>query len=164
MENHFSGTAQQSLPSTVIPQTKWYQRAILAGCIYHLLVLQKMINSPDPRLGIRPQITTAPAKQPNEAFLHQTLRPVLKLQNELLVSISWHFLEKRKVKWAQLNEQQRLQQIQDSIGKDNKLRGLLLGCILGQFTASELTYYLENEAEINRRISALLIQRLQDQL
>jgi hypothetical protein len=122
------------------------------------------MTNPDPRLSIRPQIDTQPAQAANEAFLHESLRPVLKLQNELLVNITRHFLEKRKVKWEQLNQQQRLQQIQHSVGKDNRLRGLLFGCILGQFTSMELAYYLSNESEINRRISHLLIQRLEDQL
>ncbi|MEL7220561.1 MAG: hypothetical protein AAGJ93_04530 [Bacteroidota bacterium] len=118
----------------------------------------------DPRLNLRPSIATQAAQNPDEAFLHESLRPVLKLQNDLLVDITRHFLKKRKVKWEQLNQQQRLQQIQHSIGKDNRLRGLLFGCILGQFTQTELDYYLNNESEINRRISHLLVQRLEDQL
>jgi hypothetical protein len=122
------------------------------------------MTTPDPRLSIRPQIDTEPASSNNEAFLHESLRPILKLQNALLVNITRHFLKKRKVKWAALNKQQRLEQIQHSIGKDNRLRSLLFGCILGQFTETELTYYLHNEGEINRRISHLLVQRLQDQL
>jgi hypothetical protein len=122
------------------------------------------MTTSDPRLSIRPQIDTEPALSSDEAFLHESLRPVLKLQNELLVDITRHFLQKRKVKWEQLNKQQRSQQIQHSVGRDNRLRGLLFGCILGQFTSVELTYYLQNESEINRRISHLLIQRLEDQL
>lgn len=118
----------------------------------------------DLRLQLRPEIESQPTLKPNEAFLHRTLRPVLKLQNELLLGITRHFLQKRKVKLQQMDEPQQLQQIQHSIGKDNRLRGLLFGCVLGQFTQDELQYYLDNEGEINRRITQLLIQRLQSQV
>ncbi len=120
--------------------------------------------SPDPRLQIRPQIESLPTDHPAEAFLHQTLRPVLKLQNELFLSITSHFFVKRKIRFATMDNAQQKQQVQHSIGKDNRLRGLLFGIIVGQFTKEELDFYLKNEAEINRRITQLLVQRLHTQL
>lgn len=120
--------------------------------------------STDPRLRLRPEIKTEATVKPDERFLHQTLRPVLKLQNDLLLEITRHFLLKRKVKLAKMSPDQRNQQIQHSIGKDNRLRGLLFGCILGQFTTEELNFYLANEGESNRRITQLLVQRLQTQI
>ena len=118
----------------------------------------------DPRLQLRPHIPTEPTHKPEETFLHQTLRPVLKLQNQLLLSITRHFLQKRKVKLQSMSTSQRQQQIQHSISKDNRLRGLLFGCVIGQFTAEELTFYLANESESNRRITQLLVQRMQTQM
>lgn len=120
--------------------------------------------SSDPRLTIRPQIESLPANNPVEDFLHQTLRPVLKLQNELFLAITRHFFVKRKVRFANMNLAQQKQQVQHSIGKDNRLRGLLFGLVVGQFTEEELGFYLENEAEVNRRITQLLVQRLHTQL
>lgn len=117
----------------------------------------------DPRLQIRPQINSQAASNPAEAFLHETLRPVLKLQNELLLAITRHFFNKRKVRYAAMDKAQRKQQIQHSIGKDNRLRGLLFGSIIGQFTVEELAFYLANESETNRRITHLLIERLHTQ-
>lgn len=120
--------------------------------------------STDPRLQLRPHIETQATDNPEATFLHQTLRPVLKLQNELLLDVTCHFLQKRKVNLHKMSPAQRDQQIQHSIAKDNRLRGLLFGCVLGQFTKEELTYYLNNEGEINRRITQLLAQRLQTQM
>jgi hypothetical protein len=120
--------------------------------------------STDPRLQIRPAVETQPAQNPAEAFLHETLRPILKLQNELLLGITRHFLVKRKVRFATLDEAQQKQQVQHSIARDNRLRGLLFGSVVGQFTTDELTFYLDNEAEVNRRIAQLIVQRLQTQL
>ena len=120
--------------------------------------------SSDPRLAIRPQIESLPANNPVEDFLHQTLRPVLKLQNELFLAVTRHFFEKRKIRFTVMDTHQQKQQVHHSIGKDNRLRGLLFGIVVGQFTTEELDFYLDNEAEVNRRITQLLVQRLQTQL
>ena len=120
--------------------------------------------SSDHRLQIRPQIESLPANNPVEDFLHQTLRPVLKLQNELFLAITRHFFVKRKIRFAAMDIAQQKQQVQHSIGKDNRLRGLLFGIVVGQFTEEELDFYLENEAEVNRRIAQLLVQRLHTQM
>ena len=37
--------------------------------------------------ALRPTIPTEPAASPAEAFLHETLRPVLKLQNDALLDV-----------------------------------------------------------------------------
>lgn len=120
--------------------------------------------SSDSRLAIRPQIESLPTDHPVEAFLHQTLRPVLKLQNELFLAITRHFFVKRKIRFAVMDTHQQKQQVHHSIGKDNRLRGLLFGIVVGQFTEEELGFYLENEAEVNRRITQLLVQRLHTQM
>lgn len=118
----------------------------------------------DPRLQLRPEIETQPAQNPAEAFLHETLRPILKLQNELLLGLTRHFLVKRKVRFTTLDEVDQKQQVQHSVAKDNRLRGLLFGCVVGQFTTKELAFYLANEGEVNRRITQLVVQRLHTQL
>ena len=119
----------------------------------------------DDRLRIRPSLTTAPTPEGvPEHFQNQTLRPVLKMQNELLLELVRHFLIKRKVKLAHLNEVERRQQISHSIAKDNRLRSLLFGCVLGQFTTEELAYYLTHEGEVNRRLSTLLTERVVSQV
>ncbi|MCI5082663.1 MAG: hypothetical protein MRY78_13270 [Saprospiraceae bacterium] len=119
----------------------------------------------DPRLRIRPTITTAySAEKEAEVFQNNTLRPVLKLQNDLLVNMYQHYMKKRKIPFASMQREQQRTQISNSISKDNRLRGLLFGMIIGHFTTEELQTYLEAESEMNRRITSMLIQRLQDQL
>jgi hypothetical protein len=122
------------------------------------------MSTPDPRLQLRPEVVTEPTSQPTEAFMHETLRPILKLQNAHFLLITRHFLAKRKVRLDTLSAAQRLQQISHSIARDNRLRGLLFGCVLGQFTETELAFYLDNESEVNRRITHLLVERIQTQI
>ena len=118
----------------------------------------------DPRLQLRPVINTAPTTEGSlEHFQNHCLRPVLKLQNELLLGLFRHFLKKRKVMLEQLSVAQRHERIANLIGRDNRLRSLLFGAVIGQFTEEELTFYLSQESEINRRLSSLLTERFSSQ-
>lgn len=118
-----------------------------------------------PRVALRPIIPNlSPATSPAEQFQNQTLRPILKMQNELIVQLYRHFLFKRKVKFNGMSIEQRKDWISKSISKDNRLRGILLGMVVGHFTASELNSFIEMEGEARRRIFDLLTQRLQSQM
>ena len=117
--------------------------------------------------GIRPNIPSITQQHSSSAveqFQNQTLRPILKLQNSLLVSVFRDYIDVRKGKFHGLTRPGQAQFISDSIKKDQKFKHLLLGTILGHFTDQEFDFYKGQKAEINRRITTLLIQRLQDQL
>lgn len=122
-------------------------------------------NNVDPRLSIRPLVSTEPSTESTaEQFQNDTLRPILKMQNELLVEMYRHFLLKRKVKFQGMSLPQRSQWIAESLSKDNRLRGILLGMVIGQFTTTELAQFIEMEGELRRRIISLITQRLQSQM
>lgn len=117
--------------------------------------------------ALRPAIPTIHEAQSvsiGENFQNRTLRPVLKLQNDLLVALLKHYFEKRKNTYYQLAADRRAAYIEHSVRKDLRFRNLLLGTIIGQFTAAELETYLENEADVRRRLVSLLVQRFVDQL
>jgi hypothetical protein len=97
-------------------------------------------------------------------FMHHTLRPVLKLQNELLLLIFRHYLQKSKGTFWQLPAAKRPEYIAHCIRQDQKLRNMLSGVVMGHFTVQEIQVYQQHEAELSRRIAELLIQRLTDQL
>jgi len=117
---------------------------------------------------LRPTISSidrAAATTPEEQFQNQTLRPILKFQNELLLNIYKHYLEQRKRQFYKLsNSKGKLAYIEHSIQKDSKLRELLLGMVIGHFTKEEYDIYLKTEKSIRKRIINLLVQRLQDQM
>ncbi len=115
--------------------------------------------------SIRPVIVTGQAVQSEaENFQNEVLRPILKLQNDLLLAIVRHFLQKRKVKWESLSKQARLDWIAHSLRKDLRMRNLLLGTIIGHFTLEEWQIFQSNEAELTRRIIEMMAKRLQEQL
>ena len=117
----------------------------------------------DLKKGIRPEIVgLLPASSPAEAFQNEVLRPILKMQHDLLIPIFAHYTKKKKVpltKWA-LEKQKSW--IEDSLKKDQRLRQLMLGLIIGQFTEEEWQGYQELESELARRIIQMMTKRLQD--
>ena len=47
------------------------------------------------------------------------------------------------------------------IKSDMKLKNRFIGIIMGHFTIEEFAFFAENEAELMRRMTDLLVQRLQ---
>jgi len=111
-------------------------------------------------LSLRPVIETEPASKPVEEFQNLTLRPILKLQNDLLVRAFQLHIVKTKNVFYKLSEAEKKENILLVLRQDVKFSTLLKGIVLGHFTESEWTFYIANEQEINRRISNLAGQRL----
>jgi hypothetical protein len=97
----------------------------------------------------------------DELFQNETLRPILKLQHDLLLDVYQSQIEKRYSTFLKLPSVQRPQWIADSIRADQRLRNLMAGIILGQFTLEEYQVFRKNESELMRRLVSLLIQRIQ---
>lgn len=112
------------------------------------------------RLALRPQLDLAPASAPEESFQNETLRPIMKMQHDLLLAAFQLYLQKRKVRLEQVPAKQRFDKIKQIITRDNRLRGLLLGIAIGQFTKEEMDYFVANESSVNRRMTNLLVERL----
>ena len=112
------------------------------------------------RLAARPALDLPAATSPAERFQNETLRPIMKQQDALLRSALAIFLTKRKVRLDQVPAAQRIAKAKELITRDNRLRGLLFGIAVGQFTAAEMDFYRNHESEANRRMTNLLVERL----
>lgn len=119
-------------------------------------------------LALRPAIPTAPAEAeaPDSAgaFLHATLRPVLKLQNALLLAVVADFVADHHIPLVNAEATQRQRLLTELLGRNLKLRYIIVGLISGQFTAAEYAFYQRNRNELNRRILDLATQRVLSQL
>ncbi len=116
--------------------------------------------------ALRPKIPTIidlEATTASEQFQNRTLRPILKLQNDLLLNVFTHYIRQRKGVYYTLTEEKRLEYIEHAIRKDLKFKHLLIGLIVGQFTVEEWEMYIQQEDELRRRMTSLLVQRLQSQ-
>ncbi|MCB9289120.1 MAG: glyoxalase [Lewinellaceae bacterium] len=116
---------------------------------------------PDKRKDIRPLVPMEKeAVTEAERFQNETLRPILKMQHDLLAAIFRRMMAKRRIPFDSLPQQKQEQQIDHSLSQDNRLRFLLLGAVIGQFTAEEYEQFLEMEPEATRRIMSMLAERL----
>ena len=100
----------------------------------------------------------------DEAFQNRTLRPVLKLQNDLLVEAFINYAHKQKNHFFTLSIDKKLLYIENAVHKDIKFRNALKGMIIGFFSIEEFREYTQNSSSLNKRMMTLLIERLKDQV
>jgi hypothetical protein len=116
------------------------------------------------KISIRPIITfEKEAESGFEKFQNEVLRPILKLQNDLLLEISKTYVDKRKGTFYKLSEKEQMVYIDQTVRKDMKFKHYLEGIITGMFTLEEYAKFMENEEELTKRLVNLLVQRLQSQ-
>lgn len=118
-------------------------------------------------LKIRPILQKAKVNadtSSGEYFQNVTLRPVIKLQNSLLIASFKNYIRKHKNTFYELSLERRLEYIEKSIQKDIKFRNSLKGMIIGQFTVEEYETYIENSSALNKRMMGMVINRLKDQV
>ena len=100
----------------------------------------------------------------DEKFQNQTLRPILKLQNDLFIAVFNNHVNKHKNDFYSLSVEKKLQFIENAIQKDIKFRNSLKGIVIGLFTLSEYQVYIQNSSALNKRMMNMLIERLKSQV
>lgn len=117
--------------------------------------------------SIRPLIPSArivPNMSDDERFQNLTLRPILKLQNDLFLASFQNYIKKMKNTFYELKLEKRLDYVTKAIQKDIKFRNSLKGMIIGQFTVDEYEIYIQNSSALNKRMMNMVIKRIQDQI
>ena len=99
-----------------------------------------------------------------ELFQNQTLRPVIKMQHDLLIASFNTYKAKRKIDFSSLTDQKKRSKTKAVFVKDLNYKNLTLGFIIGAFSLEEFAYYSLNASELNKRIIQIVIQRVQDSL
>ncbi len=115
----------------------------------------------------RPKISSVKintAMRDVERFQNITLRPVLKLQNDLFLVMFHKYIKKQKDTFYQLGLDNRLGYVEHAIQKDLKFKVMLIGVVIGQFTIKEYEFYSFNTSSINKRITAMIVKRIQSQI
>ena len=100
----------------------------------------------------------------DEIFQNQTLRPILKLQNDLFLEVFKNYVIKNKIDFYQFTIEKKLQFIENSIQRDIKFRNSLKGIVIGLFTIEEYSRYTLNSSSLNKRMMTMLIERLRSQV
>ena len=112
-----------------------------------------------PTLG---QNTTQSSEE--EVFQNTTLRPILKLQNDLIVLVFQNYVNQIKLPFNGFTVEKKMSSIATIISKDIQLQNTLKGIVIGLFTTEEYQYYSKTISNSNKRIKGMLIERLQSQL
>ena len=107
-----------------------------------------------------PTISEENITSDSEQFQNKTLRPILKLQHDLLIQIFQQYVIHRKNVFQKLSPEKKLEYIDNSIRKDLNFRNLLIGIVVGHFTIEEFQTYSENENELRKRLINMLIERI----
>lgn len=118
-------------------------------------------------LRIRPvlkNVKISPEMSADEYFQNNTLRPVIKMQNELLLAAFQNYATKHKGYFFELPPEKKMGYIENAIQKDIKFRNSLKGMVIGQFTVPEYETYIQNSSALNKRMMNMVIERIKDQL
>lgn len=118
-------------------------------------------------LKLRPEIPNAKVTSimsEEEYFQNKTIRPIAKLQNELLIEVFKHYVQKHKNVFYDLSVEKRIDYIENAIHKDMKFRNSLKGIIIGQFTVEEHRKYVTNSSAINKRMMRIVKERIKQNI
>jgi hypothetical protein len=99
-----------------------------------------------------------------ERFQNEVLRPIIKMQNNLLVALFNNYISNRKIEFNKLKSEVQENKINSILTKDINFKNILIGSILGHLNKNEIEIYLKSKSELNKRIIQMVKQRLQDNL
>ncbi|MDA9016126.1 glyoxalase [Flavobacteriaceae bacterium] len=126
-----------------------------------------MNDRPNDLLRIRPELKKTMANDRmgvEERFQNETLRPILKLQNPLLIAVFRNYIQKRKGVFYELSLPKKLAYVESSLIKDQKFRNSVKGMVIGHFTVAEYEIYIQQSSSLNKRMMNLVIERIKDQI
>ena len=99
-----------------------------------------------------------------EYFQNNTLRPILRLQNDLLIEVFKNYAVKQKNTFFELSPDKKEKYIENVIQKDIKFRNSLKGMIIALFSVEEYLDYIKNSSNLNKRMMTMLMERLKSQV
>jgi len=113
--------------------------------------------------SLRPDILTKKINadmSSEEYFQNTVLRPIIKFQNDLLISVFLQFCKKYKNIFFDLSTEKKILYIESVITKDSKLKASFRNLIIGLFSIDEYYEYLKNASALNKRMTGIIKERL----
>ncbi len=122
-----------------------------------------MTREPETRPSIR---TLSKEKQPLglELFQNETLRPILKMKNDVIVNFFKQYLLDKKITWADKKNDKKEEFIYENLTRDSLFKNAMIHLIVGNFSLKEFLEYIPTHKEYNKRIWKMIQQRLCSQL
>ncbi len=113
--------------------------------------------------SIRPiieNISNIENKSQEERFQNDVLRPIIKLQHDLIVVFFENHTLHKKLNFYDLSALKKSDLIVSIFNKDSQFKIEFRGLIIGHFTVSEFAIYQNMSSEINKRIYTMIKERL----
>ena len=111
-----------------------------------------------------PDTLTEGELKKEELFQNMVLRPVIKMQHDLLIMrVKSHFISKR-VLFNVMDNKKRTEAIIKTFQSDHSFKKEIQGMITGQLSLAEFQQYLKSERSINKRIVQMVRNRMIDSL
>lgn len=113
---------------------------------------------------ILPEEILAGIVTPEEDFQNKVLRPIIKMQSDLLIAHLHNKLLSNKVDFKVLSSANKEIVLTALFSSDQAFKREIIGMVIGHFTLDEYERYVGFNKEINRRISQIVLNRSLDLL
>lgn len=115
--------------------------------------------------NIRPSVEDSdPGATEEEQFENLTIRPILKLQNSIIIAQFRMYTHKFKPSFNAYNQSIQRNFIEDVMRSDPRIKNSLIASLISLMTLDEYNYYCSNKTAVNKRIISLLVKRLQSMI
>jgi len=121
------------------------------------------MNRTEELLNLRPKIKSIQQDLNTshlEQFQNDKLRPILKLQHEIVLVLFQSNLFRNKVLFAELKVEEKRSKLDQLFQKNLSFKNQSIGAVIGMLTLDEYTVYTKDRPAHNRRIITMLKQRI----
>ncbi|MBL0083531.1 MAG: hypothetical protein IPP37_14415 [Saprospiraceae bacterium] len=118
-------------------------------------------------IQLRPNIETIAESAESsvlEFFQNKTIRPILKLQNQVLIEAFKGLNRQKAATYSRMSAIQKRVWLRNMLSKDAIARNVILGIVLGMMTSDELGFFFDHEKECRQRIMDMVAERLASQV
>ena len=111
-----------------------------------------------------PESLTQGALKEEELFQNMVLRPVIKMQHDILILRVKSYFTSKRVMFNMMDKKKRTAAIEQAFLGDNAFKKEIQGMILGQLNTDEFHNYLKSERSMNKRIIQMVRNRMLDSI
>jgi hypothetical protein len=99
---------------------------------------------------------------PEEEFQNKVLRPIIKMQSDLLMAHVSAQLKALKIDWDQLTALKKKDTLTSLLTKDQLFKSEIVGIVIGQLEIAEYQTYRTHPKQLNKRITQMVLNRAID--
>ena len=120
-----------------------------------------MMDKVRPKL---PDSLTEGKLKEEELFQNMVLRPVIKMQHDVLILRVKSYFTSKRVMFNVMDKKKRTLAIEKAFLGDNAFKKEIQGMVLGQLDTTEYQRYLKYERTMNKRIIQMVRNRMLDSI